>query len=132
MFTYNKKGAADQRRNILKQIVKHTGTIYGQDISNELHNRRVVFITKPHHTADVLRKHKEKVSLRDNNFQRIQDARIANEAVLITAAQTNIDLTIPIAELNNDIADAAAKKSEPLDIILHGDDKVDHDRAVLP
>ena len=35
MFTYNDKVAADQMRNTLKQIVKHTGTIYGQDISND-------------------------------------------------------------------------------------------------
>ena len=63
MFTYNEKGAADQIRNTLKQIVKHTGTIYGQDISNELHNRRVVVIAKSQHTADVLRKHEAKVSL---------------------------------------------------------------------
>ena len=46
---------------------------------------------------------------------------------MITAAQTNTDLTIPLAELQNDIADAAAKDSEPLDIILHGDDKVEHE-----
>ena len=127
MFTYNEKGAADQMRNTLKQIVKHTGTIYGQDISNELHNRRVVVIAKPQHTADVLIKHEAKVSLRDNNFQRIQDARKAKEAVLITAAQTNSDLIITLAELQNDIADAEAKQSEPLDIILHGDDKVEHE-----
>ena len=69
-------------------------------------------IAKPQHTADVLRKHEAKVSLRDNNFQRIQHARIAKEAVLITAAQTNTDLTITLAELQNDIADAAAKQSE--------------------
>ena len=55
-----------------------------------------------------MRKHKAKVSLRENNFQRIQDERIAKEAVLITAAQTNTDLAIPLAELQNDIADAAA------------------------
>ena len=47
MFTYNEKGAADQMKNTLKQIVKHTSTIYGQDISNELHNRRVVVISNP-------------------------------------------------------------------------------------
>ena len=83
-------------------------------------------IAKPQHTADVLRKHEAKVSLRYNNFQRIQDARIAKEEVLVTADQTNTDLTIPLAELQNYIADAAAKQSEPLDIILHGDDKVEH------
>ena len=127
MFTYNEKRTADQMRNTLKQIVKHTGTIYGQHISNELHNRRVVVIAKPQHTADVLRKHEAKVSLRDKNVQRIQDARIAKEAVLRTAAQTNTDLTIPLAELQNYIADSAAKQSEPLDIILHGDVKVEHE-----
>ena len=99
MFTYNEKGAAYQTRNTLKQIVKHKGTIYGQDISNELHNRRVLVIVKPHHTEDVLRKHAAKVSLRDNNFQIIKDAMIAKEAVLITASQTNTDLAIPLAEL---------------------------------
>ena len=127
IFIYNEKGAAYQMRNTLKQIVNHTGTIYGLEISNELHNRIVVIIAKPQHTADVLRKHEAKVSLRDNNFQRIQDARIANEAVLITAAQTNTDLTIPLAELQNDKEDAAAKHSEPLDIILQGDAKVDNE-----
>ena len=30
IFTYNKKGAADQLSITLRQIVKHTGTIYGQ------------------------------------------------------------------------------------------------------
>ena len=46
---------------------------------------------------------------------------------MITAAQTNTDLTITLTELQNDIADAAAKHSEPLDIILHGDDKVEYE-----
>ena len=96
MLTYNEKGAADQMRNTLKQIVKHTGTIYGQDIRNELHNMIVVGIANPQHTADVLRKLAAKVSLRDNNFQRIQDARKAKEAVLITAAQTNSDIIITL------------------------------------
>ena len=73
-------------RNTLKNIVKHTGTIYGQDISNELHNRRVVVIAKPQHTADVLRKHEAKVSLIEKNFQRIQDAVIRNDSLDILAS----------------------------------------------
>ena len=116
LFNYNEEGAEYQMRNNLKQIFKHTVNIYGQDISNELPNRIVVVIVKPQHTADVLRKHEAKVSLRDNNFQRIQDARIAKEAVLINTAQTNTDLAIPLAELQNDIVDAGDKQSEPLDI----------------
>ena len=84
-------------------------------------------IAKPQHTSYVLRKHAEKVSLRDNNFQIINDARIAKEAVLITADQTNIDITIPLAELQYEISYAASKHSEQLDIILHRDDKVEHE-----
>ena len=53
MFTYNEKGAADQMRTTLKQIVKCTDTIYGQDISNELHNRAVVTIDKPQYTQEA-------------------------------------------------------------------------------
>ena len=106
-------------RNTLKQIFKHTGTIYGQDISNKLHNRRVVVIAKPHHTADMLRKHEAKVSLRENNFQRIQDERIAKETVLITAAQTNTDLTIPLAELHNDKVEADQMRNTLKQIFKH-------------
>ena len=50
VFTYNEKGAADQMRKKIKQIVEYTGTIYGQDISNELHIRAIVTIDKPQHT----------------------------------------------------------------------------------
>ena len=63
MLTYNDKVEADQMRNTLKHIFKHTSTIYGQDISNDILNSRVVVIAKPLHTVDVLRKHAAKVSL---------------------------------------------------------------------
>ena len=53
MCTYNKKGAADQMWTTLKQIVKYTGTIYWQDIRNELHNKAVVTIDKPQHTQEA-------------------------------------------------------------------------------
>ena len=77
--------------------------------------------------SGYIEKHAAKVSLRDNNFQRIQDARVAMEAVLITVVQTNTDLTIPLAAFQNGIEYAAAKHSEPLDIILQGDAKVEHE-----
>ena len=34
LFTFNDKEAADQMWTTAKKIVKHTETIYGQDISN--------------------------------------------------------------------------------------------------
>ena len=56
IFTYNEKGAADQLAITLRQIVKHIGTIYGQEISNEIHNQTAVIIVKPVYDQDFLDK----------------------------------------------------------------------------
>ena len=56
IFTYNKKGAADQLAIALRQTVKHIGTIYGQEISNKIHNRKAVIIVKPVYDQDLLHK----------------------------------------------------------------------------
>ena len=50
VFTYNKNGAADTIQNTLKILVKHIGTLYGQDIANVTGNRTVVTIAKPKHS----------------------------------------------------------------------------------
>ena len=55
--------------------MKHTGKIYGQDISNELHNRKVGCIEKIQHTKDVLIHHKHMVALREKIHMPIQDVR---------------------------------------------------------
>ena len=59
-------------RTNLNQIVKQTGTIYGQDIRNDLHNRKVVIIDKPQHIQAVLVHHQYMVALRANIFMRLQ------------------------------------------------------------
>ena len=75
MSTYNKKGAADQMRMTLNQIVNYTSTIYGQYISNKLQNGSVVTIDKPQHTQDAQDKQTLRVARLKLNYQRLLTAR---------------------------------------------------------
>ena len=75
IFIYNENVASDQLAITLRQIVKHTGTIYGQEMSNETHNRTAVIIVMPVYDQDLLYKQVIKERLREENFKRIQDAR---------------------------------------------------------
>jgi hypothetical protein len=49
--------AADLMRTSWEKLVHYVGTNYGQNISNELHNKISVDIIEPVHSAEVLRKH---------------------------------------------------------------------------
>ena len=75
LFTYNEKGTADQLVITLHQIVKHIVTIYGQEISNKIHNQTAFIIVKPVYDQDLLDKQVIKEHQREANFKRIQDAR---------------------------------------------------------
>ena len=75
MFTYNEKDNSDQMRTPLKKIVKYTGTIYKQDISNELHNRAVGTIDKPQHTQGGQDKKTLRVARLKINYQHLLTAR---------------------------------------------------------
>jgi hypothetical protein len=57
VFDYGQKSAADLMRTSWKKLVQYVGTNYGQDISNELHNKIYVDIIEPVHSSEVLRKH---------------------------------------------------------------------------
>ena len=72
IFTYNKKGAADQLSITLRQIVKHIETIYGQEISNEIHNQTAVITVKPVYDKDLLDKQVIKERQREANFKQIE------------------------------------------------------------
>ena len=79
--------------------MKYTGTIYGQDISNELHNSKVVSIDKPQHTKVVLDHHQDMLALRENIFMCLQDARASREKLLIGTAAIDADEVIALEEL---------------------------------
>ena len=82
MFTYNKKGAADTMQNTLKMLVKQIGTLYSQDIANEIGNRKVVTIAKPKQSRAVLLAHASKETLRTKNYNRLLLPRQAQESLL--------------------------------------------------
>ena len=131
MCTYNKKGAADQMWTTLKQIVKYSSTIYRQDISNEIHNRAVVTIDNPQHTQEAQDKQTLRVARLKLNYQGLITA-ITN---IVTALEVHIEsgggrgdlAIIALVELQNEMANAEVIHGYPLEIILHGDDKVEQD-----
>ena len=109
IFTYNEKGAVDQLSITLRQIVKHIGTIYGQEISNEIHNQRAVIIVRPVYDQDLIDKQEIKEVQREENFKRIQEARRCREAILQVALINDPDLNITLAELQKEMAEELAK-----------------------
>ena len=50
VFDCGQKSSADQMRTSYEKLVQYVGTNYGQDISNELQNKRTVVLNKPVHT----------------------------------------------------------------------------------
>ena len=92
----------------------------------------MVVIAKPVYDQDVLDKHVIKEGQRETNFNRIQAARRAKEVLLQAALQTDPDAAISLAELQNDMADEVAKNNEPLEIVLFGDNKDEHEGKWKP
>ena len=81
--------------------MKHTGTFYGQDILNELHNRKVLIIDKPQHTNCVLDHPQDMVALTEKFFMRLQAAISSKDKLFIGTSATDADAAIQLAELKN-------------------------------
>ena len=64
---------------------------------------------------------------REANFKRIQDARRRKAAILQVATINDPDLDITLAELQNEMAEKLSKHEEPLEIVLFGDNKAEHE-----
>jgi hypothetical protein len=48
VFDYGHKAAADEMRTSWEKLVQYAGTSYGQDISNELHDKLPLSFLNPH------------------------------------------------------------------------------------
>ena len=127
ILTYNEKGAADQLDITLFQIIKHIGTIYGQEIRNKIHNQTAVIIVKPVYDKELLDKQVIKESRREENFKRIQGARRRKEAISQVDMINDPDLDITLAKLQNNMVEELAKHEDPLEIVLFGDKKAEHE-----
>ena len=60
-------------------------------------------------------------------FKRMEDAIIRKEEILQVALINDPDLDITLAELQNDMAEEISKQEEPLNILLFGDNKAEHE-----
>ena len=75
VFNYGHKAAADQMQTTWEKIVHHIGTIYGQDISNELLNKKKVILPEPQYTQDITSKHKRKVERHATQTARVMESK---------------------------------------------------------
>ena len=126
VFTYNEKGAADTMHNTLKMLVKHIGTLYGQDIANDIGNHTVVTIAKRKHPIAVLLAHAAKDTLRIENYNRLLLPRQAQQSLIQQSATNDPEIAMKLAELQNDMALQAAAHTLPTEIKLYGDEEKDH------
>ena len=85
-------------------LVKHIGTLYGQDIANNISNRTVVTIAKPKHYRAVLLAYAAKETLRNENYNRLLLPSQAQESLLQQSAANNSEIAMQLAELQNDMA----------------------------
>ena len=58
-----------------EKIVNHVETIYGQEIINELHNKKRIKISQPKHNQQVKDKHLKRVERLKDHHSRIIQAR---------------------------------------------------------
>ena len=126
VFTYNENGAADTMQNTLKMLVKHIGTLYGQDIANDFGNRTVVTIAKPKHSTAVLLAHADKENLRIENYNRLLLTRKAQESLLQQSAATDPEIAMKLTELKNDMALQATAHALTMEIKIYGDGETEH------
>ena len=62
-------------RETSENIVNHAGTIYGQDISNELQNKKRIEIPQTKHTQKVKYKHLKRVECLRDQHSRLMQSR---------------------------------------------------------
>jgi protein-disulfide isomerase-like protein with CxxC motif len=77
VFDYGHKEAADQMRTSWEKLVQYVGATYGQDISNELHNKTTAILAEPVHTTAVLTMHAAREQMIRTGQANLQQARRA-------------------------------------------------------
>ena len=133
VFDYGPKDAADQMANTWEQIIIHTGTTLGEDIRNELRNRKKVNLTKPGLPPTAVATHEAEVKLYKLQKEKMITAKEAAITTLDTAILNTKDpidtakLTIQKAELENDIAQLQHDLDNPPKIKLEGEEKAEYD-----
>jgi hypothetical protein len=125
VFDYAHKAAADEMRTSWEKLVQYAGTSYGQDISNELHNKTTVVIPEPAHTAAVITRHAAREQMIRTGQANLQRARLARQTVLEAAVTAGTDPEAPIklAILQNEIAEGEFQRHAEVPIELTDSEK---------
>ena len=125
IFDYGHKAAADQMRTSWEKLAQYVGTIYGQDISNELQNKTTVTLTPPVHPQEVLQRHAIREQVIRNGQARIQQARRAQETILRAAVTAGEDPEAPmkLAIIRNEIENGELELNEDIPIVMTDTEK---------
>jgi hypothetical protein len=129
VFDYGQRGCADQMKTTYEAICGHVGTKYGNDIRTELVNRTKFIIEPPEHSAAVMAVHTSRLANRASNEKRSSDARGKYRQILASTVQSNpTDAAniMKLAEIENEIENAALAATLPMPIQMTDEEKVAH------
>ena len=120
-------------KTTMEKISIHCTTTMGEDIGNELHNRKTVVIPQPQYSQEVLDQHTADTAKRTVRHERLQTARKKKvetlKGIVKKGDAAAADAEIELAELENTIEEDDEKASRPLPIELEGDEKIKHYNA---
>ena len=132
VFDIGQRTSADLLRMTLEKVIQYVGTKHGEDIASELENRVPIVNTPPQHTAEVLRKHAAKVTLKRSQQNALLGAHQTMAANLQAELAANPDPArmLELVQINNTIAQL--QHDLAMDIHIKPDDKkkVEHDARV--
>ena len=118
---YGQKAAADQMQTSWEKITEYVGTLYGQDISNGLHNKTTVAIAEPTLPDAVILRNAVRVVVIRNGHGNIQGTRRVGEELLQLAVDEGLEARAPMMELailQNEIAAGELELSEQVPVQL--------------
>ena len=96
VFDYGQKAAADQMRTSWEKVTEYVGTMFGQDISNELQIKVTVTLAEPAHNAGLLARHKARETVVRAGQANIQAEREARLTIWETAVAAGMEAEAPM------------------------------------
>jgi len=132
VFDIGQHASADLLRTILEKVIQFVGTKYGEDIADEIESRTLSTLAAPQYTAEVLRKHAAKTTLKRTQQNALLGAHQTMDANLQTIVAANPDpaRTLELVQMQNIIAQLQHELLEPISIKLDEEEKVEYDSRV--
>ena len=129
VFDIGQRASADLLRTTLEKVIQFVGTKYGEDIADEIESRTLSTLAAPQHTAEVLRKHAAKTTLKRTQQNALLGAHQTMEANLQTIVVANPDpaRTLELVQVQNTIAQLQHELLEPISIKLDEEEKEEYE-----